>query len=295
MEDFTEGVPAIRETTTDMMVSRQAQEVQAAMVIAKKFPRDEAAAMNKIMRACQRQGLAEQAEYTYPRGGQKVMGPSIRLAESIAQNWGNVDYGVIEISSQDGNSEMMAYAWDLETNTRVTKIFSVKHWRDTKQGGYALKDVRDIYELTANFGARRVRACILGIIPGDIVDAAVKQCRKTLTGSYKKPLEDRFRSMIAAFDDEFMVSQAQIEEYLGGGMKSFTENDFTRMQGVYRSLRDEMSKPSDWFKGVKESTPASKETVTDPFQKGAERPPAEKSEDRSPSSYKENEHGEIVE
>lgn len=279
MNDFTENVPDTKDTANEMMITRQAQEVQAAMVIAKKFPRDEAKAFDKIMRSCQRKGLAEQAEYTYPRGGQKVMGPSIRLAESIAQNWGNVDYGVIELSNKEGASEMMAYAWDLETNTRVSKIFTVKHWRDTKQGGYKLKDARDIYEATANFGARRVRACILGVIPGDIVDAAVTKCRATIKGSHKTPLEDRFRTMIASFEEDFQVSQKQIEDYLGGRMKSFTENDFIRMQGVYRSLRDEMAKPDDFFKGHKEKEEV---PVEDPFKK-------------KPSEVKEGSNGEIDE
>ena len=170
---------AVRSSQTEMMVSRQAQEVQAAMVIAKKFPRDEFLAIEKIKRSCQRQTLAEQAIYSYPRGGQNVSGPSIRLAEAMAQTWGNIDYGVIELNQNNGSSEMMAYAWDLETNTRVTKIFAVEHKRDTKKGAYKLEDSRDIYEATANFGARRMRACILGVIPGDVVDMAVTECKKT--------------------------------------------------------------------------------------------------------------------
>ena len=36
---------------TEAFTSRQAQEVQAAMVIAKQFPRDEAAAWNRIMKS----------------------------------------------------------------------------------------------------------------------------------------------------------------------------------------------------------------------------------------------------
>lgn len=75
-------------TTTEMAISRQAQEVQAAMVIAKKFPRDEVQSFNRIMRACQRKTLAEQAMYEYPRGGTKVTGPSIRLAEAMAPELG---------------------------------------------------------------------------------------------------------------------------------------------------------------------------------------------------------------
>ncbi|MCK5081416.1 MAG: hypothetical protein KAR31_00785 [Candidatus Omnitrophica bacterium] len=284
MENFTDNVPQTKDTISEMMISRQAQEVQAAMVIAKKFPRDEAKAYDKIMRSCQRKGLAEQAEYVFPRGGQKVIGASIRLAEAIAQNWGNVDYGILELSNKDGASEIMAYAWDLETNTRVTKIFTVKHWRDTKSGGYGLKDVRDIYEATANFGARRVRACILGIIPGDITEAAVRKCRETIKGAHKTPLEDRFRTMITVFEDEFQVSQKQIEEYLGYGMSSFSENDFIRMQGVYRSLRDEMSKPADFFKGIKE--PKEKVPVNDPF-KPSDKPQDERTEITTPQSDKE--------
>ena len=87
---------------TEMMISRQAQEVQGAIVMAKKFPRDEYDAMERIKRTCQRATLAEQAIYSYPRGGQTVMGPSIRLAEALAQNWGNIDYGVIELEQKNG-------------------------------------------------------------------------------------------------------------------------------------------------------------------------------------------------
>lgn len=249
-------------TSTAMMTSRQAQEVQAAMVIAKKFPRDEAQSFDRIMRACKRKGLAEQAEYTYPRGGTKVNGVTIRLAEAVAQSWGNIDYGIIEIDQKPGYSEMLAYAWDLETNVRVTKIFTVKHIRDKKEGGKELTDQRDIYEATANFGARRVRACILGIIPGDVMDAAQEACRKTLKGAYSEPLEDRFRKMIATFESEFLVSQKQVEEYLGYDIKSVNENDFVRMQGVYRSLRDGMSTTKDFFKIREEKKEAAAPNLT---------------------------------
>ena len=196
---------------TEMMISRQAQEVQGAIVMAKKFPRDEYDAMERIKRTCQRATLAEQAIYSYPRGGQTVMGPSIRLAEALAQNWGNIDYGVIELEQKNGASEMMAYAWDLESNTRVTKIFTVEHKRDTKKGTYQLTDSRDIYEATANFGARRMRACILGVIPGDVVDMAVGECKETVRkGIGKEPINERVTKLINAFKVEFKVTREQI-------------------------------------------------------------------------------------
>ena len=247
MENNIMEYQAPKSVGTEMVVSRQAQEVQAAMVIAKKFPRDEFEAVNRILKSCKRKSLAEQAHYTYPRGGQQVTGPSIRLAEAIAQAWGNLDYGVIELDQKDGKSEMMAYAWDLETNTRSTKIFAVQHKRDTKQGSKILTDGRDIYELAANMGARRVRACILAIIPGDVVDAAEEECRKTLKDAYKEPLEDRLRKMLQAFDSEFSVDKAMIEKYIGYVLTRFTEQDFIKLRGVYKALKDDMGKREDYF------------------------------------------------
>lgn len=259
------GLQAGKSTTTEMVTTRQAQEVQAAMVIAKKFPRDEVESYNRILRACQRKSLAEQAMYEYPRGGTKVTGPSIRLAEAMAQNWGNLDFGIIELEQKNGESQVMAYAWDLETNTRQTKIFSVPHIRGTKKGNIFLTDPRDIYELVANQGARRVRACILGVIPGDVQDAAVEQCHKTLVEGEKKPLVDLVRDMAALFQQEFGVSLDSIEAYIGCKSEAFSMNDLVRLKRVVKSLRDGMAKREDFFnlKPVADSS-----EVENPFQDG---------------------------
>ncbi len=61
----------LKSVTAEMMVSKQAQQVQVAMLAAKKFPRDEVEAFNRVLRSCQRKSLAEQSMYEYPRGGQK--------------------------------------------------------------------------------------------------------------------------------------------------------------------------------------------------------------------------------
>lgn len=242
----SQQVTAPKATTTEMVTTRQAQEVQAAMVVAKKFPRDEIEAYNRIMRACQRKSLAEQSCYEYPRGGQKVTGPSIRLAEALAQNWGNLDYGIIELEQKEGESQVMAYAWDLETNTRQTKIFSVPHIRSTRTGNKALTDPRDIYEMVANQGARRLRACILGVIPGDVIDKAVEQCELTMRSNNVGPLIDRVRDMIRAFEP-FGVTQEMIEKTIGCNSEAFSENDLVRLRKIGKSLRDGMAHKEDYF------------------------------------------------
>ncbi len=245
MEGFE--MTAGRSVTAEMVTSRQTQEVQGQIVMAKKFPRDEIAARNRILTACQRKRLAEQAEYEYQRGTSKVTGVSIRLAEAMAQNWGNLDFGFVELEQRSGESQVMAYCWDLETNTRQTKIFAVPHIRETKKGNYPLTGSRDIYELVANQAARRVRACILGIIPGDIVEEAVEQCRKTLVNGEEKPLEDLIKDCVRTAEKTYQVPQESLEKYIGCKASAFSMNDLIRLKRVFNSIKDGMAKREEIF------------------------------------------------
>ena len=237
-------------TMAEAAVSRQAQEVQAGMVIAKKFPRDENQAFTRIKRSCSRRSLAEVACYEYPKGGTKVTGPSIRLAEVLAQNWGNIDFGIIELDQRPGESSVMTYCWDLETNTRQTKVFQVPHTRKARGKITTLDDPREIYEMVANQGARRLRACILGIIPRDIQDAAVEACEKALVDN-TTPIKDRIREMLSVFETKFNVSQAKIEEYLGHDADAISEAQLVKLRKVYNSIKDGMATADSFFDKMK--------------------------------------------
>jgi len=259
-------------SSLEIATSRAAQEVQAAMVVAKKFPRDINAAYARILQGCKRRALAEQSAYAYPRGGTKVTGPSIRLAEHLAQNWGNFESGVIELERRDGESLAMAYAWDLETNSRDVKVFTIEHVREkseAKGGNQKLSDPRDIYELVANQGARRKRACILALIPGDIVDAAEAECDKTLKGDNTEPLIDRVRKMAAAFV-EISVTTEMLEKRLGHVLDATNENELVSLRKVFSSLRDGMSKREDWFPTDPAEQPTGKSSFG--FQKATDPP-----------------------
>lgn len=245
MEGF--GVATARSTTAEIAASRQIQEAQNQLVAAKRFPRDESAARNRILTACQRKRLAEQAEYEYSRGTSKVSGVSVRLAETIAQNWGNLDFGFVELEQGVKESQVMAYCWDLETNTRQTKVFTVKHIRETKKGSYPLTGSRDIYELVANQASRRVRACILGIIPGDIIEEAVEQCRKTLIESEKEPLRDLIHGVLITAEKDYKVPKESLERYIGCKAEAFSMNDLIRLKRVFNSIKDGMAKTEEIF------------------------------------------------
>lgn len=228
--------------------SRAIAEIQAAMVIAKKFPRDPVAAMDRILNTCARKSLAEQALYSYSRGGSDITGPSIRLAEAMAQIWGNIQFGIRELEQRNGESTVEAYAWDIETNTRQVKVFQVPHIRHTKKGSYRLEDPRDVYENVANQGARRLRACILGVIPGDVIEAAVNQCEVALKATADTSPE-AMKKMVEAFGG-FGVTQDQIEKRIQRRLDAIQPAQVVSLKKIYASLRDNMSSPADWFEVV---------------------------------------------
>lgn len=217
-------------------VQRQVAEAQIAMTIAKRFPRDAIEAKDKIMAACSRVGLAEEAFYAYTKGGSEITGGTIKLMKALAQLWGNLDYGVKELSQHDGVSEIEAYAWDLETNTKEKRVFQVAHVRMARGSLTKLTDPRDIYEAIANQGARRLRACLEGVIAGDVIDAAKRQCEVTLANSGGAPAE-QIKALIAAFA-EFKVTPDMLARKLAHKLDAVNIAEVLRLKKIYRGIKD---------------------------------------------------------
>ncbi|MBQ9872940.1 MAG: hypothetical protein IJM30_00580, partial [Thermoguttaceae bacterium] len=95
-------------------MTRSAEEREGARRSAKQFPRDQRRSTEQILTACQRPGLAAVAVYSYARGGTAISGPSIRLAEEIARDWGNLECGWNELERKEDSSIVRAFAWDKE-------------------------------------------------------------------------------------------------------------------------------------------------------------------------------------
>ena len=269
MNPFEDGRSGATSMTTPVTQatesSRAVAEVQAALFIARTNPRDQKRAMDRILNACCRPSLAESAIYAYAKGGSSITGPSIRLAEAVAQQWGNMQFGIRELSNQGGKSEVQAFAWDVETNTRREITFTVPHIRHTKKGSYKLEDPREIYELVANQGSRRLRACILAVVPGDVVEAAVNQCQLTLQ-SHTDVTAEGIKKLIEAFEP-MGVTKTQIEKFCQCRAEAIKPAQIVRLRSIYTSLRDGMSSPSDWFEPDETQAPAAIEAKAEPSLK----------------------------
>lgn len=257
MPSMNNGVMAhldnINQGTVAIEASRAIAEAQGKLVIAKRFPRDEVSAYAKAMEACQRPSMAEKAFYSFPRGNQTVEGPTIRFAEELARCWGNIDYGIKELSQDDGKSEMQAYAWDLETNAQSVQNFTNLHQREVGKKMQVLTSLRDIYENNANMATRRLRSRILAILPSWFVEDCISECKKTLAGQNDTPLIDRVKKMVIQFA-KLGVTQEQIEKRLKRKVDSMNAEDFVEYIGIYNAIKQGESKISEWFEAEKEAT-----------------------------------------
>ena len=241
---------AINQGTVAVEASRAITEAQGKLLLAKQFPRNYTSCYAKAIEACQRKTFAEKAFFSYPRGGQSVTGVTIRFAEEMARCYGNLDYGIKELSHEDGKSEMQAYCWDLETNTISSQNFTVEHIREANGRSTKLTSQRDIYERTANDGARRLRSRILAILPPDLVEDCIKECHKTIAGKNDIPLIDKVKNMVTGFA-KVGVTKEMLEKRLGHTVESVNADELVEYISIFNGLKQKETTISDWFEQPK--------------------------------------------
>lgn len=251
------GMAAAQETA-------EVAEIQAKMILARNFPRDIESCMAYIARECQNKELAEKATYEFSRGESVAKGASIRLVECVARHWGNILSGVKEISSNSREATVKAYCWDLETNFADEKVFTVPYIRTKKRKcpdgtservTVPLTDERDKYEMLANMGARRKRACMQAIIPQFVIDEAVAACQRTLEEAMKgEDIEAVKAKMLAAFRAKAdWITEDDFETVCGKPFANLSVKDIVKLRNLYNAIADGFVKPEVAFK--KEESP----------------------------------------
>lgn len=237
---------------------RAVAEAQGQLVLAKKFPRDNSASYAELMESCKMPAFAAVAFYSVPRGGGKVTGPSIRLAEEIARCYGNFNYGHRELSRSAGKSEVEVYAWDMEKNNRRIRQITVEHVIDTRDGPKKMRDSKEIDDKISNVASKQVRGLMLALMPKWMVESAIDECRKTLAGNNDEPISVRVRKMTQAFA-KFGVTTEHLERHLGHKLDDVLADELVDLMGVFNSLKE--GTPASEFFGQQEAAEATASTA----------------------------------
>jgi hypothetical protein len=232
--------------------TREQTEIQAALLSAKHYPRDEARCCDVALKAMTRPSMAEAAAYAFPRGGQTVTGPSVELARELARIWGNIRHGLRIVGADEETIHLQGFAIDLESNARVEHEdkFAKKIQRKDKKTGvtqWIAPDERDLRELVNRRGAILVRNAILQLLPADLIDDCLRAAQETkakVMRAGNKP--EQIGRMVSAFE-KLGASKGQLEIYLGRPVAEMTDVEFADLSAVYKSIRDGAASVADYF------------------------------------------------
>ena len=220
-------------------------EIQSAIIIARRFPRNEEEAFQKVMKAALRPSFAEDAAYKFPRGGQQISGPSVNIAREAARVWGNIRYG-LDVLRDDLESRLIrGWAWDLETNTKVTAEDDFKKTIFRKQQGWITPDERDLRELTNRRGAILVRNCLLQLLPKDLIEDALSRCEQTLQSRAKEDPDYAKKKLIVDFAS-VNVTVPALEKFLKHPLAEASPQELADLRGIYKSIADGNSTWADY-------------------------------------------------
>lgn len=238
----------IKQNDMDSEVTRSVAEVQAQLVIAQKFPRNVNQCRQMILDECQSDiYLAQSAIYSLPRAGRMIEGPSIRLAEAVARNWGHLEYGLKELYHSDGESKVTAYCWDKQTNNTKKVEFIVKHVLYTKKGVKEIKDPQEVLNKIAAIGARKVRETILASIPQYIIKEAESACRGKVAAGFGSSKREKIKDLVDQFKFEHQVTIEVLENYLSHSVDEMNKDEYVQLLKIFNSIKDGMTSRDEWF------------------------------------------------
>lgn len=240
-------------------VATAQREVEAMVMLARRFPRSEAQAYQSIIQACLRPSFAERGNYEFERGKKKdevsgkwvpnlVKGVSVYLAREMAKFWGNLRYGYRIISDTLDDREIEGWAWDMETNvyvsapSRFQKLQQRKVWEDTPQGRqqvtkWVRPDERDLRELTSKQAAIQIRNCILQLLPADVVEDASLRCQDTKLAKAKQDPKGEMKKVLNSFAS-LNVSVEDLDLLLGHSIEQASPAEIVSLRDIFATIRD---------------------------------------------------------
>jgi hypothetical protein len=259
---ITENALAKREESTGELATATAEalaqhEIQSAIVIARKFPRNEDQAFAKLMKACQRTSFAEDAEYSFPRGGATVSGPSVNVAREAARLWGNIRWGLYVLRDDEDTRQLRAWSWDMESNTKIEMEDQFAKLVYRKKEGWIRPDERDLRELTNRRGAILVRNCLLQLLPKDLIEDALSMCHQTIEKGVAQDPEGARKKTILAFGT-LNITPEMLEKFLDHPLAQASPAEIAELRTIYASIRDGNSK---WQEYVEAKEGASSEAT----------------------------------
>lgn len=227
----------IEQVNADVVYQQDKAQIDIQVATAKQYPRNIKRSLdNAIALVTMDAKTAATCNYSLPRGGKTLSGPSVHLATILSQVWGNlrIESKIVEISANQITSQ--AVCFDLENNLAI-KV-EVKRSIKTKMG--RMND--DMITVTGNAAnSIAFRNAVLKVIPKGIVDKVYNAAKDTITGdiSDENKLIQKRKQVLDKLKDEYGVTEKEVLEVIGkAAITNITKEDLVTIIGIGQALRD---------------------------------------------------------
>ncbi len=219
-------------------------ELDTQITTAKAYPREAQRAINyAIQLVTMDEATAQSCFYCLPRkekdGTKKeIRGGSIRLAEIVANAWGNLHAATRIIENDGRHITAEGVAWDLETNVKITmqNKVSIRFGEKEGKGGYtANADMQTVLSNAAS--AKALRNAIFKVVPKALVDRVLEKAMEFAIGDQKT-----IHSKVTEVLDKLVkmgIDREKILSYYGRkSLAEITPADFTSLIGVGTAIKE---------------------------------------------------------
>ena len=242
------------ESAAIAMATQQKAIVEARYKMALARPRDLDLVRQKMLKDASRPSFANVAIYHKPVGN-GIEGPSIRFVESAIRNMTNILTETSTVSEDDERRVIRVAVSDLETNTYFSQDVTVTKTVERRKLPQGEKPIRvransngqPIYILHATDDeilnkqnaliSKAVRTLGLRLIPGDLVDEALWEIKKTMAQQDRQDPDAAKHRIIDAFA-QLGVSVEALKEFVGHELSALTPNEIQLLRTTYTSIKD---------------------------------------------------------
>lgn len=242
-------------------------QIDVQIATAKAYPRNiKRATDNALAIVTMDVETAVTCNYSLPRGGKSISGPSVHLAKILAQCWGNmrIDAKVTGIDERHVTSESVCF--DLENNLAIKT--QVKRSIMGSRGRYN----DDMITVTGNAAnSIALRNAVLSVVPKAIIDKVYNAAKATITGdlSDKTKLIGKRKQVFDGLKDTYGLTEKEVLSAIGkAAIDHVTPDDILVLIGIGQAIKDGDTTVDQAFKkDIKPTSDAVKKAADDLAEK----------------------------
>jgi hypothetical protein len=201
---------------------------------------------------------AQSCFYCLPRkekdGSKKeIRGASIRLAEIMANAWGNIHAGTRIIENDGRHITAEGIAWDLENNVKISmqNKISIRFGEKDGKGGYtANNDMQTVLSNAAS--AKALRNAIFKVVPKALVDRILQKAMTFAVGD-QKTINTKVNEIVDKLVKMGINKELILEYYECKSIGDITPDIFRQLIGVGTAIKEGHIKVDEVFKSEKDA------------------------------------------